>query len=302
MPRRLSASFLACCVAVFATPLLAAREAVITGMVIGDGARPIAGATVQVVRAASEPPCETATAADGTFRLPCAASGRHVVRASFGDLRPWAIDDVDLGPGREVYLNFMLLPASAMPPLGALPDAPTQPAGFWTRRLPNPVLATWQGRPITLRMLATGVAAVSFVLGVLTMLLLGRRFGVKTRRLAADEVGDMILNPHMPAAGERVSPVAVAGARGASATISYGADEIAAALAAHRYGLVLAALVIAPGLFALFALGLAVAMLVGQELYLLCGMLLVPAGFLLTPAAIGIQALARRRKAGRRAV
>jgi hypothetical protein len=90
-----------------------------------------------------------------------------------------------------------------------------------------------------------------------------------------------------------VTPVAV-GARGASATVSFGADEIAAAIAERRYGLVFASLVIAPGLFALASLGLAVAMLLGQEAWLLYGMLLVPAGFVLTPLVIGIQAVARR--------
>jgi hypothetical protein len=277
---------------------LASRAALISGTVIGDGARPIAGATVQVVRAASKPPCETTTAADGTFSLSCPATGRHVVRASFGDLRAWEIDGVELGPGREVYLNFMLLPVATAAPAGALPGGPTDTAGFWTRPLPNPVLATWEGNPITLRVLAIGVAAVSFLLGASTMMSLGRRFGVQTRRLSAGEVGDMILNPHMPAAGERVSPIAVAGARGVSATVSYGADEIAAALAAHRYGLVFVALVVAPGLFALFSLALAVAMLVGQEAYLLAALLLVPAGFALTPLVIGIQAFRRRGKAG----
>ena len=63
---------------------------------IGEGARPVAGAEVRV--AGADPPCATTTAADGTFSLPCPAPGRHVVRASFGDLRPWEIGDVELGP------------------------------------------------------------------------------------------------------------------------------------------------------------------------------------------------------------
>ena len=79
--------------------------------------------------------------------------------------------------------------------------------------------------------------------------------------------------------------------------MSYGADEIVAALRDRRYGLLLLALVIAPGFFALFSLALALAMLIGQEAYLLYGMLLVPAGFLLTPLIIGIQALVRLRAA-----
>jgi hypothetical protein len=265
---------------------------VITGTVIGEGARPVAGATVQVVGA--RPPCETATGADGTFTLSCAAAGRHAVRASFGDLRPWEIVDIELGPEREIHLNFMLVPAAAMVP--AVPGAPTDTPGFWSRRLPNPVLATWQGRSMTLRAGAIAVAAVSFVLGALTMLALGRRFGGERRRLSASEVGDIVLNPHMPAAGERVTPIAVAGARGASATVSYSADEIGSALAARRYGLVFVALVIAPGFFALFSLALAAAILVGQELYLFCAMLLVPAGFVITPIMIGIQAARRSER------
>jgi Carboxypeptidase regulatory-like domain len=294
MHRRLFASFLACCVVPFAVPLLASQAAVISGSVIGSGGLPVAGATVQVVQAASTHPCETKTAADGTFSLTCAVTGRHVVRATFGDLRPWEIEDVELGPGDEIYLNFLLVPAaSTVPATGS-----AETAGFWSRRLPNPVLARWQGSPITLRMLAIVVAAVSFVLGALTMMSLGRRFGVQTRRLSAGEVGDMVLNPTMPAAGERVSPVAVAGARGASATVSYGADEIAAALAGRHYGLVFVALVVAPVLFALFSLGLGLAMLVGQEVYLFCGMLLVPAGFVLTPIVIGIQGFKRCSRGG----
>jgi hypothetical protein len=182
-------------------------------------------------------------------------------------------------------------------PAGVLPDGPAAEPGFWLRPVPNPVLAGWQGSPITLRVLAIGVAVGSFLLGALTMLSLGRYFGVETRRLSAGEVGDMVLNPTMPAAGERVTPIAVVGARGASATVSYGSDEIAAALAARRYGVVFVALVVAPGLFALFALAMAVAMLVGQEMYLLGAMLVVPAGFVLTPIMIGIQAFKRRGNA-----
>lgn len=269
--------------------------AMITGTVIGEGAHPIAGATVQIVRA--QPPCDTTTVADGTFSLPCAATGRYVVRASFGDLRAWEIEDVELGPDRAVHLNFLLLPAAAVAPAGSVPAAAADTTGFWSRRVPNPTLATWQGRAVTLRTAAIAVGAVAFLLGALTMLALGRRFGIETRRLSAGEVGDLILNPHMPAAGERVTPVAVAGARGAAATVSYGVDEIAGALAARRYGLVFVALVLAPGWFALFALALATAIMVGQELYLFCAMLLVPAGFAFTAVMIGIQAVSRRGKA-----
>ena len=263
---------------------------------LGEGARPVGGATVRVVRPASEPPCETTTASDGTFRLACAASGRYAVRSSFESLRQWEVGDVELGPGREVFLNFMLLPASATAPIDVPPDASAPAAGFWTRPLPNPVLFDWQGNAITLRVLAIAVAAASFVLGALTMLALGRRFGVETRRLSAGEVGEMVLNPQMPSAGEHITPIAVAGARGASASVSYGVDEIAAALAARRYGVVFAALVIAPALFALSTIGFAVAMLAGEEMWLFCAMLLVPAGFLITPAVIGVQAFGRRSK------
>jgi hypothetical protein len=295
MRRRLSAAILAGSVAVLAAPLLASRATIITGSVIGEGARPIAGATVEVVRAAAEPRCATTTTADGTFSLVCEASGRHTVRASFGDLRPWQVDEVELGPGHEVHLNFMLLPATMTAAAGGSPTESTETAGFWSRRLPNPVVATWQGRPITLRVSAIATAAVSFLLGALTMLALGRRFGVETRRLSPGEVGDLVLNPHMPSVGQRVSPIAVAGARGASATVSFGADEIAAALGARRYGVVVLALVVAPAFFALFSLALAAAMLAGQELYLFLAMLIVPTGFLLTPIVIGIQAITRRR-------
>ena len=74
----------------------------------------------------------------------------------------------------------------------------------------------------------------------------------------------------------------------------YGADEIAVAIAERRWGHVLAALVLAPGLFAASTLGFGVAVLVGQETWLLAAMLLVPAGFLLTAVIIGVQALRRR--------
>jgi hypothetical protein len=280
-----------CCAALLAPRL--ALASVITGTVVGEGSRPLAGAVVEVVRDNAEALCAITSAADGSFSLPCAASGRYTVRASFGHLRSWQIDDVELDPGREVHLNFVLLPVASENPTDARSDdAPN----FWSRRLPNPVLTTWQGHWITLRITAIVVAGISFVLGAVTMVAIGRRFGVQRRRLSDGEVGEMILNPHMPVVGERITPVAVTGARGAAAGISYGADEIAAALAARHYGLVFAALVAAPGLFALFGTALAVAMLIEHELYLLYGMLLVPTGFVLTPIIIGIQALRRGRK------
>jgi hypothetical protein len=217
------------------------------------------------------------------------------VRASLGDLHPWEIADIELGPDREVHLNFMLLPASAMAPQAFPPRGEAETVGFWSRPVPNPIVATWHGRALTLRIIAIAVGAVSFVLGAATMLALGRYFGVETRRLSAGEVGDMVLNPHRPGAGERVTPIAVVGARGASATVGFGADEIAGALAARRYGTVFLALVVAPGWFALFALALATAIMIDQELYLFCAMLLVPAGFVFTSIMIGIQALGRGR-------
>jgi hypothetical protein len=269
-----------------------ALGAVITGTVIGEGARPVAGATVEVVQAPDAMPCRTSTAADGTFTLRCAATGPHPVRASLGDLRPWQVDDIDLTPDAEVHLNFLLVPATTTALDGSLAvTAHESHVSLWARPVPNPVLAHWQGRPITLRMLAIAVAPVSFVLGGLTMFALGRRFGIATRRLSAGEVADTVLNPNMPTVGERTSPIAVAGARGAEARVSYGGDEISAALAARRYGLVFTALVIAPGLFAVFSLALALAMLIGHETYLLGALLLVPAGFVLTSIIIGVLGL-----------
>jgi hypothetical protein len=267
-----------------------ASAATIAGTVIGEGARPIAGATVFVVGAL--PPCTTTSGPDGTFSFSCAATGTHAVRATFGDLRPWQVDDLALTADAEVHLNFMLLPATAP----TLPSSAVETAepGFWSRPVPNPVVTMWGERPITLRVLAIVVAMVSFPLGGLTMFALGRRFGVQTRRLSPDEVGDMVLNPIRPTVGERMTPIATVGARGAEATVSYGADEIATALAEKRWGLVLASLVVAPGLFAAATLGFVVALLIGQETWLLAAMLHVPAGFVLTADMIGVQALGRR--------
>src|SRR5688500_17316314 len=50
-----------------------AAAATLTGMVIGEGARPVAGALVQV--GGSAQPCETRSGADGTFTLACDAAG-----------------------------------------------------------------------------------------------------------------------------------------------------------------------------------------------------------------------------------
>lgn len=282
---------------VFEAPLAASNAALLTGTVIDAGGRPVAGAAVQVVGASGDPSCTALTAADGTFSLHCAVSGRRAVRASRDDLQAWEIDDVELGPEREVYLNFMLRSPNAAIPLAA----PAQVDGLWSRYVPNPTLFQWRESPITLRMLAIATAVASFLLGACAMIWVGRRFGVETRRMAAGEVGDMALNPHIPAAGQRVAPVAVAGARGASVGIRVSVEEIAGALSTRQYGLVLVALVVAPGLFAVFSLALATAMLVGHERYLLVAMLFVPAAFLLVPLGIGFRAVAEARsQRGRR--
>ncbi len=284
------------CHLLFAEATLGDTPASITGMVIGDDGLPVGGATVHVEPRAGERPCAARTAADGAFSLRCDVSGRHVVRASCDGRIPWEIGDVELGPERTVYLNFMLRSAAGSAAAEPRPEHGAHATAFWTRPLPNPVLLTWNGRALYLRHLAIGVAAVSFVLGTLTMLAVGRHVGVGVRRLSAEEVGDQVLNPPMPGPGERVQPIATIGARGTSATVAFGADEIAAALHARRYGLVLASLVIAPLLFASFAAALAVAMLVGQEHYLFAMSLLVPAGFVLTAAIIGVQGIRRSRR------
>jgi len=110
-----------------------ASAVTITGSVIGEGARPIAGATVFVVGAL--PPCTTTTGPEGTFSFSCEATGTHTVRATFGDLRPWQVDDVPLEPNADVHLNFMLLPATTA-------SAPAAAHGLWTRPVPNPVRPT----------------------------------------------------------------------------------------------------------------------------------------------------------------
>lgn len=274
-----------------------ATAALISGSVVGPEGGPFGGAIIEVVSPNGERRCATVSPPDGRFALPCDASGPHTVRASSGNLQPWEIADVELAPDRTLELNFLLgstnVGADTTVPLNAAPE----PAGFWTRRLPNPVVAHWGAMPVTLRAAAVAAAAIAFVLGALTMIALGRRLGVEVRRLSPDAVGDLLLNPQRPAVGERLTPIAVVGARGAEATISYGADEIAAALAAGRYGMVFVALVIAPGLFALGALAFAFALLAGQEAYLFYGMLMVPAGFVLTALIIGVQAMRLARRA-----
>ena len=89
---------------------------------------------------------------------------------------------------------------------------------------------------------------------------------------------------------ERVQPVAAYGARGVERSTSYGAEEIAAAVKARRWGPV-AASVIAPLLVGAAVLGFLIALLVGQPRYLFAMMLGIPAGFLITPIVLVAQAL-----------
>lgn len=275
-----------------------ATAALLSGNVVGPDGRPFGSAIVEVVTPNGERRCATVSAPDGRFALPCDAVGPHTVRASSGTLQPWEIADVELAPDRTLELNFLLRSADVDSGTSIPMSADPEPGGFWTRRLPNPVVGHWGATPVTLRAVAVAVAVIAFVLGALTMVALGRRIGVEYRRLSPDEVGDMVLNPQRPAVGERLTPIAVVGGHGAEARISYGADEIAAALAAGWYGVVFVALVIAPGLFALCALAFAFALLAGQEACLFYAMLMVPAGFVLTALIIGVQAalLARRTR------
>jgi len=83
------------------------------------------------------------------------------------------------------------------------------------------------------------------------------------------------------------------GARGVEWSTSYGAEEIAAAVKARRWGLVLASL-LAPVLIGVATLGFSLALLVGQPRYLFGLMLLVPAGFVVTPLVLVVQALRGR--------
>jgi hypothetical protein len=263
-----------------------ARAAVITGSVIGAGATPIAGATVEVLEA--QPPCTSVTGPDGNFSLTCAATGRRSMRATWGALVPWQLDDLDFAPDHSLHLNFMLLPRQA--PAVAVPSGTV---GWWEAPLPNPALGTWLGRTITLRALGIAMAIAGFVLGAGLIVLVSRRLRVEKRRLSADEAADLVMNARRPL-GQRVMPVAV-GAVGAQVSLSYGAEELAAAIEARRWG-VLAASLVAPLLVSAAVVGFALAILVGQPLYLFVGMLVMAAGFVVTPVIIVVQALSAVRK------
>lgn len=266
--------------------------AVITGSVIGVGGQPVSGATVEVVDAT--PPCATHTGDDGSFRLECEVAGRHALRASFGALTPWQIDDVELAADHTLHLNFLLRAADSGPgPAEAAPLPP--PAEGLARPLGNPAVATWLGQAITLRLAGVIVAAAGFLLGAALMIGIGRHLGIEQRQLSTAETADLVVNARRRI-GQRLTPMA-AGARGSGATISYGVDEIAALFAERRHG-VLAAALLAPLSFALSTLGFAVAMLVGQPLYLFLAMLIVPTAFVVTPLVIFAKARAAARTPG----
>jgi hypothetical protein len=260
-----------------AAPAVAA-PAVITGTVLGKDLRPLPGASVAVVDAG----CETVSDAEGTFRLRCEASGPRRVRV-FTGAGLASEQEVELGPDRLVHLNFLLAPPPAAAPAPPPPDGET--------RLPNPVLTTLGGQPVTLRALGVVMAVAGFLLGFLAMLVVGRGLGlaVEKRSLTPGEVGDLVFNPNRALGPDRVQPVAVVGARGASYSLSYGVEEIEAAFRAGKRGLVAASL-IPPLLVAVAVVGFALALLVGQPLYLFVGMMIVPLGFLATPVIIVVKA------------
>jgi hypothetical protein len=270
---------LALALLLLASPARAARPTIITGAVLGQGLRPLGGA---VVRVAGED-CATTTRPNGAFELSCAATGVRALEASSGALSA-RIEGVEFGPDRLAQLTFLLQPAP--------PPRPPPASGF-SAPLPNPVVTTWQGRPVTLRALGVVMAVVGFLLGVAAILIVARRLGVNRRRLSETEAADLVLNAGR-LARDRVRPVASHGARGAEWSTAYGAEELAAALKARRYGLV-AASVAAPLLVAVAAVGFLLALLVGQPWYLFASMLLVPAGFVLTPAVLVVQAVRRSR-------
>jgi hypothetical protein len=251
--------------------------------VIGEGARPIAGATIEVLGA--QPPCVALSGADGTFSFNCAASGRRVVQARQGGLVPWRSDEVMLEPLAELHLNF-LLKAQAAPP--ALADE-----SWLEDPLPNPVLGAAAGHPITLRAFGVVLAVVGFVLGAVLMVGVGRHLRVEKQRLSSGEVADLVMNAGRPL-GQRLAASA-AGTAGAQVTVSYGADELAAALVAGRMGVVAVAL-LAPLLVGVAVVGFALAALVGQPRYLFGGMMLVAAGFVIVPVIITVQAVRKSRR------
>lgn len=267
----------------------AAHGAHVSGTVIGDGGVRIEGALVEVLRPAGEPPCRTHSVDDGTFSLPCDAEGRYSLRASFGELAPWQIEDVELAPDRLLQLNF-LLRAPVAPADRAVAESAAE--GGLGAPLENRVLAIWQGHAVTRRAAGIALAVAGFVLGAILMLSIGRHLHRESGPLSEAETADLVVNARRRI-GRRLTPV-VAGARGAGATVSYGVEEIAALLEARRHGVVLIAM-LAPLCFAIATLGFAVAMLVDQPLYLFLAMMLVPLGFLLVPLIILIKARAATR-------
>lgn len=260
-----------------------ARPTIITGAVLGEGLRPLGGARVRVV---GQEGCATATRSNGSFELHCAATGVHVLEASSGALAPSRIEGVELGPDRLAQLTFLLQPATAAVATTANVDGLGAP-------LPNPVVATWLGRAVSLRALGVMVAAAAFLLGIACLLVVARRLGMERRRLSKPEAAELVLNARNRLA-ERVRPVVAAGARGVQWFASYGVEEIATAIQARRYGLV-AASVFAPASIGVAALGFLLALLVGQPRYLFAFLLLVPAGFLVTPLVMLGQAFRASR-------
>ena len=133
-----------------------------------------------------------------------------------------------------------------------------------------------------------------FAVGGLTMFSLTRHFGVHKRRLSGREAADLVLNPQRPRVGEHVVPIAAALATGVEATVSYAAEDIAAALTARRHSLLFVSLVLAPLLFATAVVGFGLALLVGQPVCLLAGIGVVASFFVATPAIILVQAIRAR--------
>jgi hypothetical protein len=250
----------------------AARPTIITGAVLGEGLRGLGGARVRVM---GEGGCATTTRENGAFELHCAATGVRTLEASFGGLALARIEGVELGPDRLIQLNFLVQPAPAGPPPS---HAQT---GWWGAPLPNPVVTTWRGRDVTVRALAVVVAVIAFVLGAACLLVVARRLGVQKRALSAGEASELVFNAGKPLV-DRLRPIAAVGARGTEWSTSYGAEEMASALAQRRYGLVVASL-LGPAVVGLATLGFFVAVLIGQPRYFLALALIVPAGFVVTP-------------------
>jgi hypothetical protein len=261
-----------------------AEPALLTGNVVGEDLRPLPGAAVEVTGTA----CAAVTDVGGTFRLRCDGTGLRQVRA-WAEGRAVRIQEVELGPDRFVELHFLLarpmVPVAAQPAVTGL-EAP----------LANPLLTTWGGFPITLRALGIVLAAGGFLLGFLAMRVVARGLGlvVQRRALSSSEVADLVMNAGKVST-ERVRPVAVTGATGASYSLSYGVDELAAAYAAGAHGWIALAL-LPPLLVAVAGVGFALALLVGQPRWLFGAMLLVPLGFLVTPIIIVVKARQQARR------